>query len=152
MGLRIGHRGEDAGFCGVFRKDRKPWGFRRQPCNVCGRRVFGAGGICAETGGLCAEFFENDISPSIDAGDFAGTGLSEFPNYGEAAISQVRAKGNRSSDKRKGIRVVFNPMGAVGFPWGVLSAGMRLIGKNAYEAGCSVRVERFPNKLVILKE
>ena len=64
----------------------------------------------------------------------------------------MREKGNGSLGRIKRIGVVFNPMGAVGFPWGVLSAGMRLIGKNAYEAGCSVRVERFPNKLVILKE
>ena len=78
----------------------------------------------------------------------------EFTHLGTLwrAISQVSAKGNGSSGGINRIRVVFYPMGAVGFPWGVLSAGMRFIGKKGYEAGCSVRAERFPNKLVILKE
>ena len=45
---------------------------------VCDRRIYRTGKRSAEAFGLCTQFFKDDIPPSADAGDIAGTGVSGY--------------------------------------------------------------------------
>ena len=101
LGMRPCHRGGNAGLGGAFQENRVAGGRRRKPSGLCDRRVFGAvpGGAWAR--GFPFELFENDVPASADAGDFVGADLQELPYHKERALSQIRAKGNRSSGRKK---------------------------------------------------
>ena len=51
-----------------------------EPYYFCDRRFLRAWRGSSEAFELCAQFFENDISASVDAGYSAGTDLPELPH------------------------------------------------------------------------
>ena len=53
---------------------------RNEPYYFCDRRFLRAWRGSSEAFELCAQFFENDISASVDAGYSAGTDLPELPH------------------------------------------------------------------------
>ena len=75
-----------ADFRGAGKKNRFPGNWRSQPHGFCNRRLSGTVRLCIETGRLSAEFFQNDVSAPVDAGDFAGTDLPQLPDYFRCAI------------------------------------------------------------------
>ena len=87
---------KDARFRCIFPSVGESWHPGTEPYLLCDRWFDRARGCTFEAFQLCAEFFENDISASADAGDPARTDLPFLPNHDESALSQVKQQQNET--------------------------------------------------------